>query len=286
MTIDYDKLINLDIPDVRQTYTSRDTLLYALSLGLGADPLDEDELPFVFEKDQRCLPTYGGTLTHPGFWLRDMDTGVDWVKVVHAEHRLILHQSLPSAATVIGSHRITEVVDRGVDKGAAIVWERKVRDADSGRPLCTVIQTMLARGDGGFGGPDVSLPSPPKTPDRAPDAYVDTPTPASMALLYRLNGDWNPLHADPAVAGKAGFDRPILHGLATWGVAATAVLKKVCGFDSERIASVYGRFTVPVYPGETLRTHMWVEDKKVHYTVQVLERDVPAIKNGLVELRN
>lgn len=284
MAIDYDKLINLHIPDVEQTYTKRDSLLYALSLGMGRDPLNEQELPFVYEKNQRCLPTYGGTLTHPGFWLRDMDTGVDWVKVVHAEHKLILHKPLPAEARLIGKHRITHVVDRGEGKGVTIVWERKVVEKDSGEPLCTILQTMLARGDGGFGGPPSTLPEPPQTPTREADLFVDTATPDNMALLYRLNGDWNPLHADPAVALKAGFERPILHGLATWGLAATAVIKSVCDCDSARVASVYGRFTVPVYPGETLRTHIWVEGKKVYYTLQVLERDVPAIKNGLVEL--
>lgn len=284
MAIDYDKLINLHIPDVHQTYTKRDSLLYALSLGMGSDPLNEQELPFVYEKYQRCLPTYGGTLTHPGFWLRDMDTGVDWIKVVHAEHKLILHKPLPAEANLIGKHRITHVVDRGEGKGATIVWERKVVEKDSGEPLCTILQTMLARGDGGFGGPPSTLPEPPQTPTREADLFVDTATPDNMALLYRLNGDWNPLHADPDVAKKAGFERPILHGLATWGLAATAVVKSVCDYDSTRVASVYGRFTVPVYPGETLRTHLWVEGKKVYYTVQVLERDVPAIKNGLVEL--
>ena len=285
MAIDYDKLINIQLPDVHQSYSSRDTLLYALSLGLGRDPLNRRELPFVYEKNQRCLPTYGGVLGRKGFWVRDMDTGVDWVKLVHTEHRLVLHRPLPTEANLVGYQRVADLIDRGEGKGAVIVWERNIHAADSGELLCTVVQTMLARGDGGFGGPARPLPDPPQTPDREPDHVVDTPTPAGMALLYRLNGDMNPLHADPEVAQKAGFERPILHGLATWGIAATAVLDRVCDFDSDAIASVYGRFTAPVLPGETLRTRIWEEGRAAHYTVEVVERAAMAIKNGLVGLR-
>lgn len=285
MAIDYDTLLNIRLPDVHQAYTSRDTLLYALSLGLGKDPLDRRELPFVYEKDQRCLPTYGGVLARKGFWLRDMDTGVDWVKVVHTEHQLVLHKPLPPEASLIGTQRVADIIDRGEGKGAVIVWERNVRDADSGEHLCTIVQTMLARGDGGFGGPARQLPEAPQIPDRQPDYVVDRRTDENTALLYRLNGDMNPLHADPDIARKAGFERPILHGLATWGIAATAVLDKVCDFDSDAIASVYGRFTAPVIPGETLRIRIWVEGRAAHYTVEVVERAVPAIKNGVVGLR-
>ncbi|MEA3300356.1 MAG: MaoC/PaaZ C-terminal domain-containing protein [Pseudomonadota bacterium] len=286
MAIDYDKLINIALPDVHQSYSSRDTLLYALSLGLGGGPMNRRELPFVYEKGQRCLPSYGAVLGRQGFWIRDMDTGVDWVKLVHTEHQLILHKPLPVEARLVSQQRVADLIDRGEGRGAVIVWERKIHDADSGEALCTVVQTMLARGDGGFGGPPGQLPPPPTTPDREPDMVVERKTADNAALLYRLNGDMNPLHADPEVARKAGFERPILHGLATWGIAATAVLDRVCDFDSDAIASVYGRFTAPVMPGETLCTRIWVEGGEAHYTVEVVERGVLAIKNGLVGLRN
>lgn len=285
MAIDYDQLMALEIPAVRQRYTRRDTLHYALSLGLGADPLNERELPFVFEQAQKVVPTFGTTLGHPGFWLKEMDTGVDWVKVVHAQHELILHQAIPAEADIIGEQQIVDVIDRGEGRGAMIVWQRRIIDQASGDKLCTINQTMLARGDGGFGGPATELARPPAIPERAADLSVDIATPANMALLYRLNGDWNPLHADPAVAHQAGFDRPILHGLATWGLAAVAVLDKVCDFEPARIGSVFGRFTAPVYPGETFRIDIWVDGEQVFFTVRVAARDVIAINNGLIKLR-
>src|SRR5690606_33761342 len=169
--------------------------------------------------------------------------------------------------------------------GAIVVCERTIHDRDSGEHLCTNIMTMLARGDGGFGGPPRTTAPPPAIPERAPDFIHDTCTAPNMALLYRLNADWNPLHADPAVARAAGFEKPILHGLATWGVACVAVLKTVCDLQPERIASFSGRFTAPVYPGETFRTAMWREGDEVRFTVRALERDVLAINNGRVRLR-
>lgn len=285
MAIDHDRLMAIAIPDTAQSYSQRDAIFYALSLGLGTDPLDVRELPFVYEENLRCLPTFGGILCHPGFWLREMDTGVDWVKVVHAEHEVVLHRPLPPRADLIGRSRVTDIIDRGEGRGALIIYERAIADRDSGEPLCTITMNMLARGDGGFGGPPRQLPPPPAIPERAPDLVHDTRTSPRMALLYRLNGDWNPLHADPAAAKRAGFERPILHGLATWGVAGAAVVKTVCDYRPERIASFFGRFTAPVHPGETFRTEMWLEGNEVRFRVRALERDVIAIDNGRARLR-
>ena len=251
---------------------------------MGANPAEARHLPFVYEAQQRCLPSFGTTLGHPGFWLKQMDTGVDWVKIVHAQQELLIHQTLPVAADIIGQQQVIDVIDRGEGRGAMIVWQRRIIDAASGEKLCTINQTMLARGDGGFGGPVKKLAVAPSIPEREADIVSDCSTSTQMALLYRLNGDWNPLHADPEVAQKAGFERPILHGLASWGIAATEVLDKVCDFDIQRVASIFGRFTAPVYPGETFRIEMWVEGLKVFYKVTALERDVVAIKNGLIEL--
>lgn len=283
MAIDYDHLMGIEIPEVRQSYTYRDTLLYALSLGLGSDPLNERHLPYVYEQNQQCLPSFGTTLGHPGFWLKQMDTGVDWVKLVHAQQELIIHQTLPVAADIIGEQEVVDVIDRGEGRGAMIIWQRRIIDANSGDKLCTINQYMLARGDGGFGGPERAMAKAPSIPEREPDASMTYPTTEQMALLYRLNGDWNPLHADPAVATNAGFEKPILHGLATWGVAATAVLDKICDFDASQIKSIFGRFTAPVYPGETFRVDMWQDGKKVAVKVTAVERDVVALNNGLID---
>jgi acyl dehydratase len=284
MAIDYEKLLRLKIPDAQHSYLPKDAILYALSLGVGADPLDEGQLRFCYEQDLRVLPTLGVVLAHPGFWPKTLDTGLDWVRIVHAEQGLILHRALPPQADVVGHSRVVEIVDKGREKGAFIAVERRVLEQATGAPLCTITQTMFCRGDGGFGGPQRALPPPHQVPARAPDAICDIPTLPQTALLYRLNGDWNPLHADPTVARKAGFEKPILHGLATYGIAAYAIVKSLCANDGARLASIFGRFTAVVYPGETLRTEMWVDGLIVSYRVRSLERDVVAINNGRVEL--
>lgn len=285
MAIDYHKLLDLQIPDTRQRYTHKESILYALSLGYGDDPMDERQLPLVYETNLRAIPTMGVVLAHPGYWPRTLDTGLDWVRIVHAEQGLILHKPLPAEAQVTGKSRIVEIIDKGADKGALITYERRILDANSAEPLCTITQTMLARGDGGFGGPQRSAPTPHAVPDRPAEHVVDLATRENMALLYRLNGDWNPLHADPEVALKAGFQRPILHGLATWGLAGRAILQAVCAYDGTRIGSIFGRFTAPAYPGETFRTEIWIDGSIVSFRVRSLERDVVVINNGRVELR-
>lgn len=286
MAIDYEKLLSLAIPNTQQSYTRKDAILYALSLGYGADPMDATQLPFVFEPELTTVPTMGVVLAHPGYWPRTLDTGLNWVKIVHAEQGLVLHKPLPPEAHVIGKSRVVDIIDKGADKGALISYERKIFERDSGEALCTISQTMLARGDGGFGGPARPSPAPHAIPERRADFSVEMKTLPNMALLYRLNGDWNPLHADPEVARKAGFERPILHGLATWGIAGHAVLKSACDYDATRIKSIFGRFTAPVYPGETFRTDVWVDRNIVSFTVRAVERNVVAINNGKVELHN
>ncbi|WP_028079107.1 MaoC/PaaZ C-terminal domain-containing protein [Solimonas soli] len=285
MPAQYDQLLQLAIPDSRQTYTATDAMRYALSLGLGADPLDEAQLAYVYEKNLRVLPTMGVVLAHPGFWARELDSGIDWVKIVHAEQGLVLHRPLPPQASVTGRSRIVDIIDKGPGKGALVYYERRIFDAASGEPLCTSTQTLFCRGDGGIGGPAKAAAPPPAMPARAPDLVCDIATDPRMALQYRLNGDMNPLHADPAVARKAGFERPILHGLATYGVAGHALLQAVCGYDASRIAEIAARFTAPVYPGETLRTEIWVDGEQVSFTVRVPVRDVVAIGNGRAVIR-
>ena len=284
MAINYDHLMNLHIPEVYQTYTKEDSMLYALSLGVGKDPTDLRQLPFVYEENQRCLPSFGTVLGHPGFWLRDMETGVAWEKIVHAQHELIIHRPLPVSAEIIGYQKIVDVIDRGADRGAMIIWQRSIVDAATKEALCTINQYMLARADGGFGGPGKQLDALPSLPDREADAALVYQSDPQMALLYRLNGDWNPLHADPKVAKVAGFDRPILHGLATWGRAATDVMSRYCDNNPDRISRIAGRFTAPVYPGESFRTEMWQEGNNIHFRVVAVERNLVAINNGLIEM--
>ncbi len=288
MAIDHDRLLALQIPDTAQRYTHKDALLYALSLGYGSDPLDAAELPYVYEGaagGQRAVPSMGVILAHPGYWPRLLDTGLDWVRIVHAEQALELHRPLPPEADVIGHSRVVSVIDKGPGKGALISYERRILLRDSGEPLCTITQLMLARGDGGYGGPTGPVAPAPTLPARVADREVTLATAPQMALLYRLNADWNPLHADPAVARQAGFERPILHGLATWGVAVRAVLRGALDGDATRISAIQGRFSAPVYPGETLRTELWLAADAIDFRVRAVERDVVVMNHGRVTLR-
>ena len=284
MPIDYDKLLALKIPEVAQAYTEKDAILYALGIGLGRDPLDGDELPFVYERNFKVLPTFAAVLGWPGFWVRDLDTGIDWVKVVAGEQGLVLHRPLDPRGSVIGRTRVIEIIDKGAGKSAHVYSARELIDGMSGEKIATVTQTTICRGDGGFGGPARAAPAVHPLPQRAPDLVCERGTRPEAALIYRLSGDPNPLHADPAVARAAGFARPILHGLASFGIACHGILKGFCNHDPGRLKAISGRFSAPVFPGETIRTEMWGDGPIVSFRARVLERDVIALDHGRCEL--
>lgn len=284
MPIDYAKLKSWPFAQVEQRYTARDTMLYALGLGCGGDPTDEDDLRFVYEENLRALPTMAVVLGTPGFWLKNPETGVDWRQVLHGEQGVILHRPLPAAATVTARTRVKEIVDKGAGKGALLFSERDVVDQASGETLCTLTSTTFLRGEGGFGGPSGPAPEPHALPSRPPDLAVDLATLPQAALIYRLSGDPNPLHADPKVAAAAGFPRPILHGLCTFGVAGRAVLRACCGNDPARLQRIQVRFSAPVFPGETIRTELWRDGPSVSFRARVVERDVVVLNNGLATI--
>jgi acyl dehydratase len=284
MPIVYEKLLALEIPPVEHSYGPKDCMLYALGLGLGQDPMNQDELAFVFEKNLKVLPTFALVQGYTPYWLRNPASGVNWTKVVHGEQGLTLHAPVKPEGTVIGKTRIVEAIDKGEGKGALVYSERQVTDKQSGKLLATLTQTTFCRADGGFGGPQRSAPAPHAIPERAPDLTADLPTRPEMALIYRLSGDVNPLHADPEFAQAAGFPKPILHGLATFGVAGHALLKAVCGYDPARFKAIAGRFSAPVYPGETIRTEIWRDGAVLSFRARVVERDVVAINNGRAEI--
>ncbi|HEY4982887.1 MAG TPA: MaoC/PaaZ C-terminal domain-containing protein [Pseudolabrys sp.] len=285
MPLDYEKLLALKIPDVEHDYGPKDCILYALGLGLGQDPINADELAFVYEKQVKVLPTFALVQGYSAYWLRQADLGVTWTKVVHGEQGLVLHQQVAPQAMVIGRTRIVDIVDKGEGRGALVYSERAISDKATGRPLATLTQTAFCRADGGFGGPRREAPPPHALPERAPDVTCDLPTRPEMALIYRMSGDVNPLHVDPDFAKAAGFPRPILHGLATFGVAGHALLKAVCGYDPARITAIAGRFSAPVFPGETIRTEIWRDGGVVSFRARAVERDVIAIDNGRAEVR-
>lgn len=283
--IDYDKTRAWQSGAVRHAYTARDSILYALGVGIGADPLDAAQLRFTYEKDLVTLPTMAAVLASPGFWMRERrELGIDATRLVHGEQGITLHAPLPPAATVLGASRVTRIVDKGEGKGAVLHVEKTLTDAGSGQLLATTEQVLFLRGDGGFskqGGGDEAAPPAPATPDTAPELVLDLPTRPEAALVYRLSGDINPLHVDPAVAAKAGFARPILHGLATYGVACHGVVKAFCGYDPARLKHFRARLTSPVYPGETLRLEAWrVAAGEVAFRCRVVERDLVVLANG------
>jgi acyl dehydratase len=306
MAIDCEKLMALPIPEVEQTYTERDTMLYALAVGMGSDPTDARALRFVFERDLgrsdnvspglSVVPTMATVLAWNDDWM--YRTGIDMVQQVHGEERIRIVHPIPPAATVVARTRVVEVFDKGPGRGAIVIFETEVREKTSGRVLAVHRATSFARGDGGFGGPRGSGPAPHPIPARAADVVVDLATQPNQALYYRLCGDRNPLHADPEYAKAGGFPRPILHGLCTLGHACAAVLRGACDFEAERIREIETRFTAPVFPGETIRTELWCESpvgtagaavgtagaNVVSFRSRAVERDVVVLDHGKVVL--
>lgn len=280
MALDRNLVMNWPIADARQVYTARDTMLYALGIGMGHDPCDPAELPFVQERDLRAFPSMAVVLAHPGFWMREPGTGIDWARVLHAEQSIRLMRPLPVAATVTSSSRVVEIVDKGAGRGAFVRQEREVRLAETDEVIAVVEQLAFCRNDGGCGGPSVSERKPPVLPDRAPDRVSRLPTLPQAALIYRLSGDYNPLHSDPLIAQKAGFERPILQGLCTMGVALRAALATPQGYETDRLRAVDVRFVAPVLPGETIRTEIWDEGNTIWFRAFADERDVMVLNNG------
>ena len=275
---------------MEHAYTARDTQLYALGIGMGFDPLDAGQLDYVYEGVDglalKAMPTLANVLAYPGFWAREPDTGIDWRRVVHAEQAIEWHAPLPASGRVLGTNQVSGLWDRGAGKGAFLQQRRDIRDAASGRLLATVTQLSLLRGDGGFGQGGCAGGPPPAhaMPDRPADAVCDLPTLPQAALIYRLSGDSNPLHAAPDAARAAGFDRPILHGMATMGVAAHAVLRTWLGYDAGRLTGMRVRFTAPAFPGDTLRTEMWADGRVISLRTTAIERGVAVLDNACATL--
>lgn len=283
MAINYEDLMARKVEGAQYSYGDRETMLYALGLGMGRDQLDAEELHYVFEKDLKTIPTMPALFGQGSKLLAG--AGINHTLVVHGEQRVTLHRPLPFEADLLVDSRVLEVLDKGADKGAVLYTVTEARLKDTGEPVSTAMSTTFARGDGGFGGP--SGPAPVEThqiPDRDPDSSCENEIRDDQALIYRLSGDRNPLHADPEFADAAGFPKPILHGLCTYGTACYAVLKTVCAYDHTKIKAFDARFSSPVYPGETIITDMWVDGATVSYRCRLKERDIVVINNGRCEL--
>jgi acyl dehydratase len=268
-----DALISRPFPPLKQRYDAKDTILYALGVGAGTDLLDAGELPFVYEKVLRIIPSQASVLAYPGAWLSEPTLAIDWVKVLHGEQGIIFERPLKPAAVVRGEYEVLGVDDKGPGKGAVIFFEKRILDAEDDGLICRVRSTYFLRGDGGCGSWGELLPGPSALPERAPDVVIELPTMARQALIYRLSGDYNPVHIDPEVAAKAGFDKPILHGLCTFGVACFGMVQQLCGGDPDRLKEIFVRFSRPVFPGETIRLELFKEDDSWRFRALAKERD-------------
>jgi acyl dehydratase len=285
MPIDAARLLAYRVPEVRQQYTSAQSAFYALTTGMGRDPMDERHLDFVDPNRgdaQRALPSMALVLGYPGFWLVHPDTTVDPTRVLHGTQEIEWHRELPAAGEVIGKTRVVRLVDRGEGKHAMVQSERTIVDAHNGEPYATLRQVHVLRGQGGFGGEAAALSPPHALPERPVDFTADFATRPEQALLYRLNGDLFALHADPQMARRAGFAKPILHGMCVAGIATQALMRLLADDDPARLQSLQLRFSAVVYPGETLRVEAWHDGS---FRIRVVERDEVVLDNGLLQVR-
>jgi acyl dehydratase len=263
-------LLAHDFGEARQSYTARDAILYALGVGLGNDPLDESDLAFLDETRLSVLPSFAVTLCSPGMWIRDAAFGVDFRRLVHSAQAATFHAPLPAAAEVTGTARVVGLTDRGEGRGAILELERQIANAADGTLYCTLRQTLLLRGNGGFGGP-ASPRASTVISETAPGAQASAHLSPRAALIYRLSGDWSPLHIDPAFARSAGFDRPIMHGLGSYGVAGAALSHALTRNPAE-MSALSCRFSGIVYPGDRLAFSIWPDADGAAFRAHVGER--------------
>lgn len=274
-----ERLRGYAVPDVRSRWDVRDTIRYAL--GVGAALGDSDETRFVYEAGLVALPTMALTLGTPGFWLMEPDLGLDWAQILHSEQSLKLHRPLPAEGDLIGKTWIGPLADKGAGSAALLHCIRHLYDPTTQALVAEMEELWRLRGAGGFGGENIPLglgfaPMPTDLPDRS----VALPTARNQALLYRLTGDRNPLHALPTIAAQAGFDQPILHGLATMGLVARALIQACGDGDAARLTAIKMRFTAPVLPGDKVVTEIWDEAGSVRFRARVLTRDAVVVDGG------
>lgn len=282
MPIDVEQALGARLPDATGSWTAQDVILYHLGVGAGVPATDERELAYTYEARLRVLPSFGvlpvfGVLAGLG----DLPgLAFDPALLLHGEQDLEIRRTPPTSASVRSTGRVVGVYDKG--KAALAVIETETGDDDG--PIFVNRFSLFLRGEGGFGGE----PGPPVgnvRPDRAPDAVHRSPTLPQQALLYRLCGDTNPLHVDPAYAALGGFERPILHGLCTYGIVCKAVVDTLLDGDTDRVARYQARFAGVVYPGETITTSMWNEDGRILVEASVEERGVAVLTNAACTLR-
>jgi acyl dehydratase len=263
-------------------YGTSDTILYALGIGAGVDG-DAADLPFLYEAQLRAFPSQATVIAWDDSWIPIL--GLNEAMIVHGEQRITLHRPLPATARVSAQSRVTRVVDKGRARGALLYVETAIEEEGAGGLLATLLSTVFARGDGGFGGDSAPGIAAHAVPDRAPDLRFETLVPFNQPFIYRLCGDRNPLHVDPAFARAAGFERPIVHGLSTYGVAVRSIIRSALGNDPDRIEHVAARFSAPVFPGERVETLIWCDGAELSFRMQAAGGGRAVLDNGYVRLR-
>jgi acyl dehydratase len=284
MPIDVSKALGASLPDGASTWGPDDVMLYHIGVGAGVPATDPNELEYTYEQNLKVLPSFGvipvfgtlmGVMNVPGVQINPM-------MILHGEQDLEIHKPIPTSAKATHAAKVVEIWDR--EKGASIVLEAKTTD-ESGEPLFTNRFSVYVRGEGGFGGDRGPRPGN-LPPEREPDVVVERATLPQQALLYRLSGDKNPLHADPSFAAMGGFDKPILHGLCTFGIVCKAVVDNVLDGDVTKVARYQVRFAGVVYPGETIVTNVWKEGDQLLIRALVKEREAPALTNAAITVRS
>jgi acyl dehydratase len=295
MPIDRDKALGASLGEGEGSYEPDDVILYHLGIGAGFAATDPDELEYTYEKNLKVLPSFavvaGSSFSsrarqsaegggRRGGMLAVEGLSFNPAMLLHGEQEIELHRPLPTSARFTTSGRIADIFDKG--KAALVVIEYTARD-DEG-PLYTTRMSAFIRGEGGFGGP-----SGPKVgnepPERAPDGEVERQTLPQQALLYRLCGDKNPLHADPEFAKMGGFDKPIIHGLCSYGITCKAIVDEALGGDVTKVARYQARFRGVAFPGETYVVSWWKEGDTILVATRSKDRDAPIISNAAITLR-
>jgi acyl dehydratase len=283
MPIDPKKALGAQMGEGKYTWTKDQVILYHLGIGAGVPPTDSGELEYTYEKNLKVLPSYGvipvfgalgGLGSTPGL-------SFNFAMLLHGEQDIEVHQPIPTEATVTSSGRIAEIWDKG--KAALVVLEVKTRD-EADKPLFTNRFSLFLRGEGGFGG-ESGPKAGNEAPSRKPDGVITSPTLPQQALIYRLSGDKNPLHADPDFAKMGGFDKPIIHGLCSYGIVCKAIVDHVLGGDVTKVARYQARFAGVGFPGETYLTSYWKEGDKILIQAKSKERDAIIISNAAITVR-
>lgn len=279
--VDVDRIRAWGAAPTTDVYDAQRTILYALGIGLTPEGTDLD---FVYETRLRAFPTLAVTLGAENFLRGERHGELDWSQVLHAAQSVEWHRPLPPTGRIAARSEVEAIIDRGTGRGAMIQLARHLSAAADGQPLATLRFTLFARGDGGGGVSFGSVELPAELPPTSPDDSLALPTRPDLAATYRLSGDLNPLHIDPEAAQRAGFDRPILHGLCSYGIAARVLSTMLLEGECERLARLDVRFSAPVFPGDTLVTEIWrTGDHEARFRVRT--RDVTVLDKGLVRWR-